>query len=164
MTSRTIANGIPVKNAKIPQKMIRDVRARRQRLRMMMDRLEASLAAPAPGREAAWVESVRAALGDVTAALSDHVAEVEAADGLFTQVRADAPRLESRIRGLEAQHVELAASARALGEQLAAAGAEAKADTLRHDLLRLIGQLARHRQVGADLLYEAYVVDVSVGD
>jgi hypothetical protein len=37
-------------------------------------------------------------------------------------------------------------------------------DRVRRDLLQLLGRLTHHRQLGADLLYEAYVLDVSVGD
>jgi Hemerythrin HHE cation binding domain len=151
-------------NAKILQKTIGEVRARRQRLRIAMDRLEFALAAPAPGRESAWLEGVRAAFRDLAAALTDHVAEVEAMDGLFAQVRADAPRLASKIRELEVEHGELAAAARSLGERLAAAGGEEGSFGLRRELIRLLGRLAHHRQAGADLLYEAYVVDVSLGD
>ncbi len=64
-----------------------------------MDRLDFALVAPAPGRESAWLEGVHAAFRDLAAALTDHVAEVEAADGLFAQVGVDAPRLASLAKG-----------------------------------------------------------------
>ena len=33
-------------------------------------------------------------------------------------------------------------------------------DARRHDVTRLLGRLAHHRQQGADLTYEAYGVDI----
>jgi len=151
-------------DVKIPQEVIKKVRARRERLRTAMDRLETALAAPVPGRESAWLKGVRGAFGELAAAVTDHVAKVEAADGLFAQVRADAPRLADKIRKLESDHAEIAGAVRVLAQRLDAAAPEATADGMRGDLLRLLGRLAHHRQLGADLLYEAYVVDVSVGD
>jgi len=147
----------------IAKRTIVGVHARRERLRSCLDRLEHALAAPVPGRKAAWLARVRTALRDLAAAVIDHVAEVEAADGLFAQVQADAPQLARKIAQLKREHVELTEAIRVLGERLRSERA-AMPDAMREDLLRLIGQLIRHRQLGADLLYDAYVLDVSVGD
>jgi hypothetical protein len=149
---------------KIPRKVMKDVRARRERLRAMMDRLEAALGTPLPKRERAWLKGVRAAFRELEAAVTDHIAGVEADDGLFAQVRTDAPRLVGMIRRLESDHSELADAVQVLGKRLTDAKPAANMDRVRRDLLQLLGRLTHHRQLGADLLYEAYVLDVSVGD
>ncbi len=58
----------------------------------------------------------------------------------------------------------------ALSEELRAArdlaqnGGVDDALTVRDCLTDLIARISRHRQAGADLVYEAYAVDVGVGD
>jgi hypothetical protein len=148
---------------RIAKKTIVGVHARRERLRSRMDRLEHALAAPVPRGKAAWLARVRAALRDLAAAVTDHVAEVEATDGVFAQVQADAPQLARKIAQLKREHAEVTETMHALGERLRSERA-ATPDAVREDLLGLLGQLVRHRQLGADLLYDAYVLDVSGGD
>lgn len=133
------------------------VGARRRRLRSAMDRLEWECARPmGSGR---WLFQVEAALRDLRAALADHVAETEAADGLLAEVLEIAPRLGAAVKAARSEHVSLLRSVdRLLLETSDPAGVTIAA--LRRHAIMLLGQLTQHRQRGADLLYEAYAVDI----
>jgi len=123
-----------------------------------MGDLEQALGSPAAGRD--WVGKVRNALIQVDADFRMHVEVTEGPRGLYEQVLADAPRLAGRVRRLTDEHRTLAVT---VGELLARS--EKAADTVDHADVRAAGtdllvRLARHRQAGADLLYEAYESDV----
>ena len=134
---------------------IDEVRSRRADLHAILVDLERATAAAAPGREAAWTEQVRAQLDRVGPAFSDHIAATEGPDGLFDQVRRRSPRLDGDCRRLADEHgmitTQLAAVRASLGDDIAA---------VRSAVVELLGQLVRHRQSGADLVYEAYAVDI----
>ena len=131
------------------------VRSRRADLHGILVDLEEAAAAPAPGREEAWAEQVRAALDRLAPAFGEHITATEGPDGLFDQVRRRAPRLDGLCRRLAAEHgtitMELMATAEALTR-----GPEAS----RAAVLGLLNHLVRHRQGGSDLVYEAYGVDI----
>lgn len=136
-------------------------RARRKDLRQSMDVLEAVVSRPASPD--GWTDTVREALEDVKRALIDHIHEVEAPGGLLAGVIDDAPRLSNRVQELEDEHgVLLAAVDRALASTTSA-GADDRA-ALRRRVVSLMGRLTNHRQQGADLVYEAYNVDIAAAD
>ena len=141
--------------------IVRGARHRRQRLRASMDALEAAIAAAAPGREGDWRQRVGMVLADMAPVLDEHIAETEAPDGLLERVLADAPRLAHAVEVLRDDHARLR-------EMLAAAraplGGDAGAEEVRSAAVDLLGLLVRHRHRGADVLYEAYSVDVGTGD
>lgn len=132
-----------------------NARTRRADLHQILVDLESAIAAAAPGREAAWSDQVRTALERLAAAFTYHVEATEGPDGLFDQVRRRAPRLDRLCRHLAADHPviarELAAATAALDDGVPEA---------REKVLSLLAHLARHRQLGADLVYEAYEVDL----
>lgn len=127
-----------------------------------MDALEAALAAPVPGRVPDWWVAVLNCLRDLRVALGDHITEAEAEGGLLAQILADAPRLANAVNQLCREHIELADAVDALLVRPAPTNGDTAA--IRDAGLELLGRLARHRHKGADLLYEAYSVDVSGGD
>ena len=138
-------------------------RSRRERLHHVMTALEETLASPARARFRPWREQLVDALHEVHDALRDHVAETEADDGLFVRTLGDAPRLAHAVEHLRRQHVEISTQTDELTQRVKQAG-EDDVDSLRQLGTNLLVLLARHRQLGADLLYEAYFVDVGVGD
>jgi hypothetical protein len=142
---------------------VQGARTRRERLHECMQELESVIAAPSPGREEQWRQRLASALGALESVFEHHVAETEAASGFFAQVVEHAPRLHRAVERLRDDHTEIATSLRRLSVQVEEAAATAPTD-LRDAALDLLGSLARHRQLGADLLYEAYQVDISVGD
>lgn len=145
---------------------VRGARKRRKRLRQCMDELEATIAAPAPMRERMWSQALASALDTLADAFEHHVTETEAAGGFLQQVTADAPRLHPAVKRLRKDHADIGV----LVADLRTRAGEATGDEepspaqLRAQALDLLGRLAQHRQSGADLIYEAYLVDIGTGE
>ena len=142
------------------QPFVAVLRQRRAELRDSMSALELALAAPAPRGETRWAERVHVALVELAADFREHIAITEGPNGLYRELRAKTPRLSGAIARLEKEHALIAERVDAL---LASAGAPTAGDDV--DLLRdrgtaLLGRLVRHRQRGADLVFEAYEVDI----
>ena len=138
-----------------------EIRQRREAVVGAAAALEAALAAAASDMR--WTEGLGNALEDLRATLDEHVTATEAPGGMIDQLRARAPRLSNRIDRLVEQHGAITADVERLLERLEHAPPERTADdtaTIREQTLELLGEIARHRHLGADLLYEAYDVDV----
>ncbi|MGZ4590341.1 MAG: hemerythrin domain-containing protein [Actinomycetes bacterium] len=135
------------------------VRARRAYLRRACQELETALAAPLTGRPDEWLRQVLAAVVFIRQAFEAHIAITEDADGLFNQVLADAPRLEPLVRRLRREHEDISA-ALATAEQELRTAEQAELERAREELTATLAEISRHRQRGADLLYEAYEVDI----
>lgn len=138
---------------------VESAKTRRASLHQVLVDLEATIAAATPGREDAWREHVSEALDRLTAAFTTHVAETEGPDGLFDEVRRRSPRLDGQCRRLTSEH-------RSIAEELSAAVASLDGDVTetRERVMTLLARLVRHRQQGADLVYEAYDVDLGGSD
>ncbi|MPZ73866.1 MAG: hypothetical protein GEU74_11645 [Nitriliruptorales bacterium] len=138
---------------------VESAKTRRAGMHQLLVELEEAIAAATPGREGAWREQVGASLNRLSGSFAHHVAATEAPDGLFDQVRRRAPRLDGRCRRLARDH-------RSIAEELAAALAALDGDVeeIRERVLATLARLARHRQLGADLVYEAYDVDLGGSD
>lgn len=131
------------------------VRSRRADLHGVLVDLEKALAAGAPGREGDWTRRVAVELERLGQAFADHITATEGPDGLFDQVRRRSPRLDTKCRVLADEHGTIA-------RQLAKVmdGLDSDIASIRSATLDLLAQLVRHRQGGADLVYEAYAVDI----
>jgi hypothetical protein len=140
--------------AGIASDALRDARARRVALGAAMARAEQSLAAPCASPQ--WRSEVRASLVHLRLAIDSHVAEVESETGLLGELRQVAPRLSGPIDQVAAEHQTLCRAADAALD----ASEEATIDEVRARVLNLLLALARHRQRGADLVYEAFNVDI----
>jgi hypothetical protein len=136
-------------------------RGRRVALRSAMAALESSIAAPAAGREAQWLERLGADLDHLAEALEAHIKSAEAPDGLLAEILHSAPRLAHRVDKVRADHVALRA---AVDEARGAAAAGREPSELRDRVVEVLGHLLRHRHLGADLVYEAYMVDIEAAD
>jgi hypothetical protein len=125
-----------------------------------MAALEQALAQPSSGRHSAWAERVDVALVELSADFAEHVAVTEGSDGLHNAVLASTPRLSHSIRRLVAEHTAIKGL---IGELLAGVRppvAAADVDAVRELATVLLARLVRHRQHGADLIHEAYQVDI----
>jgi hypothetical protein len=103
------------------------------------------------------------AVSALLATFDEHVTETESPGSTIEQLRERAPRLSDRIDRLVEQHATIRADAERLLDRLDHAPAERTADenaAIREQALELLTAIVRHRQLGADLLYEAYDVDV----
>ncbi|MGI9598707.1 MAG: hypothetical protein ACR2QK_21260 [Acidimicrobiales bacterium] len=114
-------------------------------------------AAASASAEPGWRAQLIDRLEDLRSALDRHVTEVEAADGLLAELACIAPRLVGRIEETRAEHPVLCRQA---GETIEAVAAGQEVDQARASVLELLLAVARHRQRGADLVYEGYEVDL----
>lgn len=139
-------------------------RRRRAELAATLAETEQALAAPAPGRVGAWGDRVRTAVEHLSVDLSRHIELTEGPDGLYQDVMTQAPRLAHMIVKLEGEHVVLVGAVQdAL--RLLDAGPEGEnwVAEMRDMLTSLLVLFTRHRQRGADLVYEAYDTDIGGG-
>jgi hypothetical protein len=140
------------------------IRVRRDALLDAILDLEQALAAPATERVAAWAEDVAGSLDALRAVFEHHVTDTEAAGGFFDEITEEEPRLTRAVERMRADHVTIATTADELAERLHHVDDDADGDALRAAVLDLIRSLLVHRHRGSELVYEAYNVDLSVGD
>lgn len=134
------------------------VAERRYQLYEAMRRLEAALARPSGLAD--WRMEIEAAITDLDRSLDDHIRRTESDGGLFAEILGGSPHLASRIADLEEEHGELRAACR----QALLMAADWSPTKLRRKANVLLARLAFHRQNGAELLYNAYNIDIAAGD
>ncbi len=144
--------------------MLPEVRGRRDRLRSATLALEDASSAPAGGDVAAWSSVIEARLDDFGRALDAHVEITEDEGGLFSELVAASLEVTSAVDRLRRDHVTLRADLERARAHARLTRDHEDVDRLRRAILVLAEAVFRHRQRGADLLYDAYSVDVSVGD
>ncbi|HSW42377.1 MAG TPA: hypothetical protein VLM76_07715 [Patescibacteria group bacterium] len=133
---------------------------RRRELREALVAFEEALSSPIRDRFT-WRADVADALEALGHAFEDHVTETEAAGGLYEEMRDTAPHLGAKARRLREEHPVITAALTEASSLLAVPPAdEAAADAARDGLQRLMGRIVRHRQHGADLVWEAYAIDI----
>jgi hypothetical protein len=136
------------------------VRARRAELRETINLMEAALAAPARGRAVVWGEVVHASLMMVADDFGAHVEVTEGPGGLHQAILAGDIRLANAVEALTVEHEQIAEEIALLVADSQPPVTENDVDGVRERATRLLGHLVRHRQRGADLIYEAYATDV----
>lgn len=119
--------------------------------------LEAAIAAAATSTQ--WRSGVGRALERLGTSFAAHVATTEGPQGLFETVVQRAPRLDHHCRLLLEEHTAIQSAIAA-----ATAGLDGDTEATRDGATDLLAKLARHRQRGADLVYEAYDVDLGGSD
>lgn len=138
---------------------LESVRARRAELRESVQAVEGALAHPI-ARGADWSGRLKAALAELDHDFTAHVELTEADGGLYERIAKAAPRLSTTINRLKAEHVRFNESIDGFIKALEDGSAPADLGAFREEVTTLIGKLVRHRQKGADLIYEAYEVDL----
>lgn len=153
--------------ATTPAHGLDDVRMRRAGLKAALSGLEIALAAPAPHR-LTWVSGVREALQGLHEVWTRHVVGTEAPGAFLDELVAEAPRLATPASRLRREHSEILATITRAEKRLLTPPADEHdydrwVDEIRTDLTALLVALAKHRQRGADLVYQAYDVDIGGG-
>jgi hypothetical protein len=120
--------------------------------------LERAAARPAVAREDEWVDGVLDALAELEHEIADHIDITERPDGLYDEIVEAAPRLSRSVQVLRDEHPDMQAAASAVRSRLEARNA-VSVDDARDEIAHVLGRLVKHRQHGADLLWEAYSLD-----
>jgi hypothetical protein len=140
-----------------------EARRRRKTLHESLVHLEVAISSPAAGRIEAWTAQVLKEMVGVRDAFEQHVLVTEKPEGLYDEILGRAPRLEHAITRLRGEHPEITEAIDemiARLEQTEIGGVQWPLDDARDDLQRFIGKVIKHRQRGADLVWEAYNVDI----
>jgi len=135
---------------------------RRADLRDALVDVEQAISRPAVGREPEWTKGVVLRLEGLAHAIEEHVEITERPEGLYDEISTKAPHLATKIDRLREEHPVLRERTQALLTKLqtTAIGPTWPLDEARDDLQRLLGQVVRHRQLGSDLVWEAYNLDI----
>ncbi len=118
------------------------------------------------GRAVGWLEAVTVAIDELGEALEEHIFVTEGKNGMLAEILDVAPRLAMEIELIEEEHAGLEESL--AQAQLTLRGAMeigfSDPEPSRSRVMTLLGRLSLHRQRGADLVYEAYNVDIASVD
>ena len=138
-------------------------RSQRSGLREAVTALGAAVQMPPEGRDR-WGAAVLGALESVQAALTRHTEFTELPDGLFADVIEQAPRLANAVGHLRAEHDDLQRRIDGCRASLRTLEADASIATVTADVVKLGQAFEMHSHRGAELVYDAYNVDISAGD
>jgi hypothetical protein len=124
--------------------------------------VEQATSRPAVGREPEWTKEVVIRLEGLAHAIDEHIEITERPGGLYDEISAKVPHLSTKIDRLREEHPVLRDRAGELVTKLRtrAIGEAWPLRDARDDLQRLLGQIVRHRQLGSDLVWEAYNLDI----
>jgi len=141
---------------------LEEARTRRIKLHNELVELEQALGAPTPGRVKEWTLEVADRLRHVREAFDEHIFVTEKPEGLYEEIMGMSPRLTGKIKRLDEEHPVILAE---IDDRLARLETFDTQDVwppdvARDDINRLLGRIVRHRQRGADLVWEAYNVDI----
>lgn len=151
-----------------------ELRRRRTELLESVRALEQALAAPS--RQMRWAERVSVALLELSGDFRDHVELTEGPTGLYSRLSQSSPRLSHAVARLTQEHKDLGAHIEELIDllgQTEPSKTEAPEpgepvvgdpDEVRQRGTTLITALLHHRQRGADLVWEAFSVDIGGQD
>jgi hypothetical protein len=142
---------------------LEQARQRRKTLHDALVHLEEAISSPATGRVEDWAGQVDREMREVEAAFEQHMLVTEKPDGLYDEILERAPRLAGNVQRLRDEHPDIKEGIRHMLNRLEhdrIGGDGWPVDQARDDLQRFIGSVIRHRQKGADLVWEAYNVDI----
>jgi hypothetical protein len=139
-----------------------EARHHRAGLRDAIGNVERALVAPAGERAERWSKELRHELDELGDALERHIATTEAAGGLLDDIVQQEPRLARRAYLVREDHVLLRRRLDEAREVLPAGPADVPA--ARDRAVALLEAVVRHRHLGADLVYDAFNVDMEGGD
>ena len=138
-----------------------EAKQRRLELQQTLVKLEQEIASPARGRVADWAANVSKALLMLAGAFDEHITATERPGGLYEEILENSPRFDGPVRRLRDEHPVIRDSIQTeLGRLGEAIEDGDPLDDLRDDLQRVMGLVVRHRQRGADLVWEAYNLDI----
>lgn len=132
--------------------------ARRHRVELLdtIHAFECAIAVPSADPD--WRRHVVVAVARLRQAFAQHIAVTEGDDGLYAELLTAAPRLARAVTVLEREHAMVMRALDAFGRRLK--DPDIDVERFRGWASDLLRELSRHRQRGADLVYEAYATDI----
>ena len=145
-----------------PTRAFEEAARRRADLHHALVDVERAISSPAAGRLDTWTGDVVKRLSILLDSIDEHIEVTERPEGLYEEILHLAPRLSTQVDRLRAEHPALRAGTTELIERLhsTAIGRGWPLDEARDDAQRLLGKIVKHRQGGADLVWEAYNLDI----
>jgi diacylglycerol O-acyltransferase / wax synthase len=126
--------------------------------------LERAMAAAAGDDATGWAARAETAALDTRSVLRHHIEETEGPGSFYEDLSEHYPNLGPAAARLKAEHGPLRAAVDQLVETLSTVHDDAGVDQARAEALDLLKGLLAHRHRGAELVYDAYNVDVATGD
>jgi len=135
---------------------------RRADLHQALVQVERAISSPASGRLPTWTGDVTKRLTTLLESIDEHIEVTERPEGLYEEILQRAPRLAAQVDRLREEHPGLRDGTAGLIERLQSTpiGEGWTLDQARDDVQRLLGRVVKHRQQGADLVWEAYNLDI----
>jgi hypothetical protein len=117
-----------------------------------------ALGRPQPGRERKWAGRVWQELASAREALQQHRAEVESDEGLYGELKVDAPRLLPRVEQLKAQLARIITEADDLAAEVDRVrnGDPQSLATIRYDAERMLATLQDLIARENDIIFERF--------
>ena len=139
-----------------------EARRRRADIHHALVEAEEAISGPAAGREGDWAREVVDALSALRETIEEHIEVTERAEGLYDEILHKAPRLADAVHRLREEHPLMRDKASEAITRLRTTpvGTTWTLEEARDELQRLLGRIVKHRQLGADLVWEAYNLDI----
>lgn len=134
-----------------------NIARQRSRLAHAMGVIEDAAASPA-GKKS-WLPDLGDAARSLSAAFTHHIDEVQSPHGLLDRIVEQAPRLQRAVQATRDEHDTIIQSINALLE-MTDAESPSDPEDIREAVVATLTALTKHRQRGADLLYDAYDIDI----
>jgi hypothetical protein len=135
-------------------------RRRRVALHDALVRLETEISSPGRGREGEWAGDVTKALANLHVAFDEHIEATERPGGLYEEILENSPRLAGQVRRLQDEHPTIRDAIDEAIERVSGPIDDEDLDEIRDGLQLMMGHVVKHRQRGADLVWEAYNLDI----
>jgi hypothetical protein len=139
-------------------------REKRRGVRQASADLEEALARPASQDAKGWSAGTADCLALLAAAFEMHAHQSEGPDGLLAEIIEVSPRCAPAVEQVKRDHRDILTELRQLEGTARRCDDVSQIKDVREHALGLVQAIARHRQRGADLIYEAYSVDIEAGD
>jgi hypothetical protein len=139
-------------------------RQKRRGVRQASADLEEALARPASQDPQGWSTGTADSLALLATAFELHVQQSEGAEGLLAEIVEVSPRCAPAVEQIKRDHREIVAELHDLEPAARRSAEVSRIADVREHALGVLQAIARHRQRGADLIYEAYSVDIEAGD
>lgn len=120
--------------------------------------------ASSPGLRETWRAEIRESLEDLAGQLRNQYTTSAGDDSALGSILIEAPHLEPRVKMLRNRQKRLLERADELAGYLADSGRHVDVAGLRGEVRDLVDEIRALRAEESDLVYEAFFVDLGVGD